>query len=122
LNSSEQASNRLGKILGTLGGIVSRLLDYLEPLGEFIMDVLVYGFETLGKVADNTLKLVASGLQALGFDNAAKSVRNFGDAMNEAAKNAALLTEMEQKYTEAQRRAGIVQLQYQRDAEKFRQI
>lgn len=122
LNSSEQASNRLGKILGSLGGIVSRLLDYLEPLGEFIMDVLVLGFEQLGKVADNTLKLVAAGLQALGFDDAAKSVNNFGEAMSDAAAKGEQLAEAEQRLAQMQRNAGIIQMQYQTEAEKLRQI
>lgn len=122
LNSSEQASNRLGRVLGSLGGVVSRLLDYLEPLGEFVMDVLVEGFDLLGRTADRVLKGLSSGLAALGFDNAAQSVTRFGNAMSKASSDAERLTEMQQKYTDAQRKAGIVQLQYQRDAEKFRQI
>lgn len=122
LNSSEAASNRLGKILGTIGGIISRLMDYLEPLGELIMDGIVAAFDAMGKAATATFGLIAKGLSALGFDNAAASVRNFSSAMTEAGKSAARLTELEQKLTEANRRATIVQLQYQNEAEKLRQI
>lgn len=122
LNSSEQASSRLGKILGTLGGIVSKLLDYLEPLGELIMDGIVVAFETMGKVATYSLGLVSKGLAALGFDNAAKSVSNFSNEMSNAAKNAGQLADMEAKLAEATRKQNIVQLQYQNEAEKLRQI
>lgn len=122
LNSSEQASNRLGRVLGALGGIVSRLLDYLEPLGEFIVDVLIAGFERLGRIATQTLESIATGLDALGFTGAARDILKFSDSMSQAARNADRLTQMQQKLTEEERKAGIIRLQYQRDAERLRQI
>lgn len=122
LQSSEAASNKLGRVLGILGGIVSKLMDYIEPLGEFILDVLIVGFEKLGEVATKAIDGIATGLELLGFDKAAKSVKNFNNEMAEAAKSAEHLTKLEQNLTEAQRKQGIMQLKYQQDAEKLRQI
>lgn len=122
LSSSEAASNKLGRVLGILGGIVAKLMDYLEPLGEFILDVLIVGFEKLGEVATKAIDGIAAGLELLGFDKAAKSVKNFNNEMAEAAKSAEHLTKLEQNLTEAQRKQGIMQLKYQQDAEKLRQI
>lgn len=122
LSSSEAASNKLGRVLGILGGLVSKLMDYLEPLGEFILDVLIVGFEKLGEIATKALDGIAASLEFLGFDKAAKSVKNFNNEMAEAAKAAEHLTKLEQNLTEAQRKQGIMQLKYQQDAEKLRQI
>lgn len=122
LSSSEAASNKLGVVLGKLGGIVSKLLKYLEPLGEFVLDVLIKAFDELGAIATKTIEGIANGLEMLGFDSAAKGLKEFNAEMEKAAKNAEHLTKLEQNLTEAQRRQGIMQLKYQQDAEKLRQI
>lgn len=122
LNSSEQASNKLGKVLGVLGGIVQRLFDYLEPLGELLVDGLVAGFELLGKVATATINQISNGLRALGFTDAADGLKEFNNEMDRAADRGAKLAEAEQKLAESQRYASLVQLQYQTAAEKLRQV
>lgn len=122
LNSSEQASNRFSKILKTIGGVVKALIRQLEPLGELLMDGIAAAFDYVGRTADRTLNLISNGLRRMGFENASKKVEGFSKSMNEAAKMAGLLADREEKYTAAQRRANMVMLQYQRDAEKLRQI
>ena len=63
---------KITKIFKTFSGIVSRLLKFLEPLGEFLIDGLVVGFELAGKAAEKALDIISSGLKVLGFDDAAK--------------------------------------------------
>jgi hypothetical protein len=122
LSSSEKASNKLGVILGKLGGIIAKLLDYLEPLGEFVLNVLIASFEKLGQIATKAIDDIANALEFLGFDKAAQGMKNFNKEMETAAKNAEHLTKLQQNLTEAQRKQGIMQLKYQQDAEKLRQI
>lgn len=122
LSSSEAASNKLSRTLSAVGGVVQQLLKYLYPLGEFLLDGIVKGFELAGKAATIAIGTIANMLDALNFNNAADSVRNFNQALAEGARDAQILADAEAKLTEEQRKAGIIQLEYQRQAEKLRQI
>lgn len=122
MNRSEEATNKITKIFSIFSGIVNKLLKYLEPLGEFLIDGLVAGFELVGQFAEHTLGILASALEFLGFDSAAESVRSFTSEMKEAAQAAAKLADAEARLEKAQRRAQLIQLQFQKDAEKLRQL
>lgn len=122
LTSSEQAGNRFSKILKTVGGMVREVIRYLEPLGELLFDGIEAGFKAVGVIAERVFKLISSGLKTLGFENASKSVEGFVDNMKQAGQMAEMLADREAKYVESQRSANAVMLQYQRDAEKLRQI
>lgn len=122
LTSSEQAGNRFSKILKTVGGMVKNLIQYLEPLGELLMDGIEAGFRAVGAIAEKTFKILASGLEMLGFDNAAKNVRTFTDDMKESAKTAADLADREAKLAEENRKSELIMKSYQKEAEKLRQI
>lgn len=122
LSSSEQAANRFSKILKTVGGIVRELIRYLEPLGEFLFDRLEEGFKLAGAAALGMFSIISKGLALLGFDKAAASVDRFANSMINASNQASVLADMEEKYTEAQRQANSVMLDYQRQAERLRQV
>lgn len=122
LTSSEQASNRFSKILKTVGGVVRELIRYLEPLGELLMDGIEAGFRAVGAIAEKVFKVLSSGLEMLGFDNAAKGVDNFANSMRKGAQMAELIADKEEKFTESNRKANQVMLEYQKEAEKLRQI
>lgn len=120
--SSEQAGNKLTKLMGALQAVVTQLMRVLVPLGEFIANQLLGAFDALGKLASKTLDGIAKGLKLLGFDNAAKSVDNFNKSAEKSVQIANALADARAKLTEQERQAGLIQLQYQRDAEKQRQI
>lgn len=122
LTSSEQASNRFSKILKTVSGMVREVIRYLEPLGELLFDGIEAGFKAVGVIAERVFKLISAGLKTLGFENASKNVDGFVDSMQKAGQMAQMLADREAKYTEAQRNANAVMLQYQRDAERLRQV
>lgn len=122
LSSSEKAGNRFSKVLKTVGGVVRELIRYLEPLGEILMDGIAIAFETIGKVATATFKIISAGLKALGFENAAQSVNEFSANMQKGAQMAEMLADKEEKFAESNRRANQTMLEYQREAEKLRQI
>lgn len=122
MGRSEEATNKITKIFTIFSGITNKLLKFLEPLGEFLIDGIVMGFELAGKAADKALDIISGGLSMLGFDDAAKSVKGFQNEMKVAAKEAAALADAEAKLEKQQRLSQKVQLDYQKDAEKFRQI
>lgn len=122
LSSSEKAANRFSKMLGTATGVVRAIIRQLEPLGEILFNVIEKGFQAVGAAADATLKFISNGLKTLGFDNASESVANFRKEMGDAAQMAEMLADREAKYAESQRQANRIMLDYQRQAERLRQI
>ena len=122
MNRSEEATNKITKVFTIFSGITNKLLSFLEPLGEFLIDGIVMGFELAGKAADKALSIIGDGLELLGFDSAAESVKGFQSEMKTAAKEAAALADAEAKLEKQQRLSQKIQLDYQKQAEKLRQV
>jgi hypothetical protein len=122
MSRSEESTNKITKVFTTFSGVVSKLLKFLEPLGEFLIDGIVMGFELAGKAADKALSIISSGLDLLGFDNASKSVKGFQVEMQKATKDASDLADAEANLEKQQRQSQRIQLEYQKNAEKLRQI
>lgn len=122
MDRSTEATEKITKIFSVFTGIIDFVLKALEPLGTFIIDGLVAGFELLAEAASAAMDLLADGLEFLGFDDAAAGVREFKDEMAEATKAAMDLAAAEAQLEKEQRKARLTQLQYQKQAEEFRQI
>jgi hypothetical protein len=122
MNRSETATNKIRKALSGFTGIIKGLMKFLEPLGEFLIDGLMTGFELVQKGIFKAMKAIAAGLAFLGFDEAATSLRNFTNEIEETSKASQQLIEAEIKLEKVQREAQRTQLEYQKKAEKLRQI
>ena len=122
MNRSEEATNKITKIFTIFSGITNKLLSFLEPVGEFLIDSIVMGFELAGKAADKALSIIGDGLSLLGFDTAAENLKGFQNEMKTAAKDASNLADAEAKLEKQQRLSQKIQLDYQKQAEKLRQI
>lgn len=121
MDRSEESTQKITKIFTVFSGITNKLLKYLEPLGEYLIDGIVKGFELAGKAAEKSLDLISSGLKMIGFDSASESVKGFKNEMVNATKESIALANAEAKLTTQQRTAERVQLEYQKRAEKLRQ-
>lgn len=122
MNRSEESSNKLKAAIAPLTGIFNAILKALEPVGEFLIDGIVAGFEMATKAAETAINIIGSGLKFLGFESAGQAVQDFGKEMAEATKEAKELALAEQELEKSQRKARLTQLQYQKEAETFRQI
>lgn len=122
MNRSEEATGKINRIFSIFSGITNTLLAALEPLGEFLIDGIVIGFELAGQAADTAMNIISSGLSLLGFDDASKNVSEWYGEIQEGVKAAQDLTDAELKLETAQRKSQLIQLEYQKDAEKLRQI
>lgn len=121
-NRSEGNINKLRVITGKLTGAFNGLLKMLEPVVAFLLDHVIVAFDTLGKIADKTVGLVARGLEKLGFEKAAESVEEFGNKMQEAATQGEELAAAQNELNNALRFAEKIQLDFQKLAEEQRQI
>lgn len=122
LNRSEKTTNKLRRAFAPLEGVINLVLKGLEPLGEFLIDGIVKGFELASKAASFFTDALADGLDFLGFDDAANSVREFKQEVEEAGGAAIKLADAEAKLREELRKQERIQLEFQRRAEKLRQI
>ena len=122
LNRSEEATNKLSLAFSKVTGVLQGILKALEPIGEFLIDGIVVGFELATQAAEAYVDAIAAGLAFLGFDEASESLLSFKDELIESAQAAQDLEQAEQDLTKAQRESRKVQLEFQRDAEKLRQI
>lgn len=122
LNRSEDATNKLRLAFSNVTGVISKVLSLLEPLGEFLIDGIVMGFEAAADAAETALNLIADGLEFLGFESAAEGMKEFNNEIKEGARLGRELAQAEIDLEKAQRKARLTTLEYQKTAEQFRQI
>jgi hypothetical protein len=122
LSRSEDATNKLKGAFAIFSGIINTVLKALEPLGEFLIDGIVMGLELVAETAQKAGQLVADALAFFGFDEASKAVEGFNNEIQNGIKSAKDLAQAEAELEKAQRRARLTQLQFQKDAEKLRQL
>jgi hypothetical protein len=122
LSRSEDATNKLKGAFSIFSGIINTVLKALEPLGEFLIDGIVMGLELVAETAQKAGQLVADALAFFGFDEASKAVEGFNNEIQNGIKSAKDLAQAEAELEKTQRRARLTQLQFQKDAEKLRQL
>lgn len=122
MNRSEEATNKIKGAFSIFSGIINTVLKALEPLGEFLIDGIVMGLELAAAAAQKAGQLIADGLAFLGFEDASKAVSDFNNEIQEGIKSAKTLADAEAELEKAQRKARLTQLQFQKDAEKLRQL
>ena len=122
MNRSEDSTNKVKVAFASVSGIVQKVLKVLEPLGVFLIDNIVKGFELAGEAAEKSMELISSGLSLLGFDDEANSVNEFSESIKNAAKEGRDLARAEIEMEKAQRVARLTLLEYQKQAEDLRQI
>lgn len=122
MNRSEEATNKIKRAFAPFQGILDAVLGALEPVGGFLIDGIVMGLELAEKAIYTAIDAFATLAEFLGFDDLAKSAREFNQEIQQGAKDAQALADAEAALTKQQREARLVQLQYQKEAEQFRQI
>lgn len=119
---NEESATKLTGVFNVFSAMVSKLLNALVPLGKFVIDVMVKGFEILGNTVNKTFSIISAGLNALGFEDASKSITQFSEDLDKTAKSAMNLAKMEKELEKQMRVMNRLQLEYQKDAEKLRQL
>jgi hypothetical protein len=122
MNSTEAGSQKLASVTASISGIFQGLFKIVKPLGEYIGGVFIRSFETAAAIADKAMRVLSGGLKLLGFSNAAKGVDGFTNSIKQGSAAAVQLAAAQGKLDAAQRTAQKTQLDYQKVAEKLRQI
>lgn len=122
MNRSEESTNKIRKAVSGVTGIFQKLLKVLEPVGDFLIDGIVKGFELAELAIFQAMENLAKALSFLGFDEQAESLRNFTKEVAQSVAQSKELADAEIALEKAQRVARKTQLEFQKDAERLRQI
>jgi len=122
MDKNKQSADKITAVFTSLGSVFNSLLKVLEPLGTFIIDVMVHNFELLAEAVEAAAQAFADAQEFFGFGEAAEETRAFVKETKEASAEAYNLAKAERELEQAQMRARLTQLEYQRSAEKLRQI
>ncbi|WP_026754395.1 hypothetical protein [Sediminibacter sp. Hel_I_10] len=119
---SEEKTNSIKRAFSAFTGIASKLFGVLEPLADFLLDGIVKGLELAEVAIYKTIDTISSGLELLGFDEQAEQLRAFNSEVQQGAKDAKALADAEAQLVKEQRNSRKLQADFERDAEKLRQI
>lgn len=122
MNKNAETLAKVKKAFAIFGSILNVVLKLLEPLGTFLIDVLLAAFQALEKGLFMIIEGIATALEFFGQDTAAAALRSFSNEIKEVTKASRDLIDAERELTKMQRTAQRIQLEYQKKAEKLRQI
>lgn len=122
MDRSSESTAKITKIFAVFSGITNVLLKAVSVLGDYWINSYVKILDKVGDATEKVMRGIASALKFLGFDDAAKSVDGFTDSTKASIKASTDLANAEKQLEKEQRKARLTQLQYQKEAEQFRQI
>jgi hypothetical protein len=85
LDRNEESMNKLKKAFAPFQGILNKVMQLLEPLGEFLIDGIVFAMELAEQAIYDMQEALASILDFLGFEKFAQNVRDFNEALKQGA-------------------------------------
>jgi hypothetical protein len=122
MDRSSESTAKITKIFSAFGAIVNIVLKAVSVLGDYWINAYVKIMEKVGQASEDAMKAISGALEFLGFSEAAKSVDKFTESTKASIKASMALADAEKTLEKEQRKARLTQLQYQKEAEKFRQV
>jgi len=122
LNRSEEGSAALASVMNVFKGILGGVLSALEPVATFLVEGVAKGFEILGAVVEKVSKQVQNALSFFGFDKASVALGVLTEKIKETSIATAQLAKAEAELNGIRRQQGKLQLEFQTQAEKLRQL
>lgn len=119
---TEEGGNKMNKLFTLLNGVFSKFMQILEPVAEFLVDSLVSAFSAVSSVVDTVIDGIADLASWLGFEQASQGIKNMTNSAKELVKQTNKIADEEAALIKLRREQQKIQLQYQLDAEKLRQI
>lgn len=94
MNNNQESANKLGGVFTTLGKIFSGFLAFLEPIGTFLIDGIVAGFEAVMNTATKVIDVLSSLAGALGLDTISQGLKDFSNGLKTASNEAQRLVDI----------------------------
>lgn len=122
MKSTEEGSNKLSVMMAKFSGVINMLGKVLKPVAEFLFNVFSNTLNGILLIGEKLIETFVKVARALGLDSIADGVEGVTNAIKENVRQAEDLANAENKLNASRRTARLIQLQYQKDAEKLRQI
>lgn len=122
MNSTEEGSQKLARVTATLTGFFNTFFKILKPFGEYLGNTFIAYFDLVSTALSKLIDGLEAAARFVGFDEAADSIANYKDQFAASAKAAGDLAKAEGELQKMQRESRKLQLDYQKQAEKLRQI
>lgn len=87
LAGSEEGQNKMAKASAMLSGFMAKLMDILEPIASFLIDVLIGAFEAVGNAITYTNGLIAESLSWLGLEGASNNLKKYNKELENVNKS-----------------------------------
>lgn len=121
MSKTEEGSNKLAKVMSIFSGVINTVTKALAPLAEFIFNKFVGALDLAVSIGEKVITTYSKVARALGFDGIADGIDKTVESLKQNVKMAEQLSVAEAKLTEARRKSRLIQLEYQKTAEKLRQ-
>jgi hypothetical protein len=122
LQRTEKGQAALSKVFSTFRGLANGLLKVIEPLAEFLAEGLAIGFQLVTDAVLKASRAIASALEFLGLDSWADGLNNAVDEIERVEQATNKLVDAERELNQIRREQDKLQLEFQKRAEKLRQI
>lgn len=122
MKRNEDSANKMSVIFAKLGSILTTVLKALEPLGNFLVDVVVGAFENATKVANVFMFAMEKMANFIGLEKLANSINAVSTSFRENAKLAQDLANAEINLTKAQRGLKISTSENIEEMERLKNI
>jgi hypothetical protein len=122
LQRTEKGQAALSKVFSTFRGLANGLLKVIEPLAEFLAEGLAIGFQLVTDAVLKASRAIASALEFLGLDSWAEGLNNAVDEIERVEQANNKLVDAERELNQIRREQDKLQLEFQKRAEKLRQI
>ncbi len=122
MSRSEETTNKVKKAFAGISGVFNQILKTLEPVGKFLVDVLVKAFEAAGKAAEAAMKIISKSLNFLGFEKAAAAVDGYAQSLRGAASAAQALADAEARLVAFQRHFNVEMKKNEAEMERLKRL
>lgn len=102
-NRNEESADKVNGIMTKMGAIIGTVLGKLEPLGNFLVDVLVKAFDWATMAVQGYLFVMEKISDFLGFEGISESIKDIRVGFNEATISANKLAEAERNIVASNR-------------------
>jgi len=122
MDKNKASADKITSVFNGLSSVFNAVLKILEPLGTYIIDVLVGAFELLANGVEVAAQAFADAQDFFGFGDAAEDTRELIAETKASTQAAYELAKAERELEIAQNKSRLTQLQYQKTAEQLRQL
>lgn len=122
MGKTTEGTNKINGAMAKLSSILQPVIKFLKAIATEYLTAVIDAFNFLYDVVLKTVEIFGKFVEAIGFEDAGKGIQTYAQGVQQSAREQQKLLDMQDEFNKKQREARLIQLQYQKEAEKLRQI